>query len=189
MKKLLYAIATAAIFLACEGKEGEPGPAGTQGPQGPQGPKGDPGSVNITTSTWTFDRNTITKSAPSLANIQIPAEFIKQPAGFTGMFLAYITPLDIVFGGYSPGAILPLPHTYLDGGVTSVARVYRTSQNLYYLSFTPMSAASPTNFGYLDSGRFAVQLVWAPAGTARLGSDQPAIAILEFVNGEVVNRE
>jgi hypothetical protein len=190
MKKLFYVIAVTVLFLGCEGKEGAPGPAGVQGPEGPQGPKGDPGTSLIVTSTWTFNRNIVTKSVPSLANIQIPAEHIKQPPGFTGLFMAYVTPLDFNFGGYSAGVVLPLPHTYLDGGITSVANVYRTSHNSYYLSFTTMSTTgSPSDFAYLDSGRFALQLVWAPAATARIASNDIGIKGLRFVNGEVVDQD
>jgi len=209
MRKLFYAsiLALAIGIFGCKGEIGPEGPkgetgaagtkgdtgvagsAGAKGDTGAAGAKGDPGNSNVISATWTFNRSAVIKYG-SIANLQIPGEFVKEPSNFTGLFMAYLTPLDQVFGGFSPNATMVLPHQYLDGAIPSTAFAYRTNFGTYYIAFNLLNpGSSPSNFGYLDSGRFTLRLVWVPASSMRVDANLADSAKgIRFVNGVPVTQ-
>ena len=172
------------------GTAGAAGTAGSKGDTGATGAKGDTGNSNVISTTWTFNRSAVMKYG-SFANVQIPAGFVKEPSNFTGLFMAYLTPLDQVFGGFSPDVTFVLPHQYVDMTLPSNAIVYRTGFGTYYMAFSLLAPGnSPSNFSYLDSGRFALRLVWVPA-SPNLRADANMVDSekgIRFVNGVPVTQ-
>lgn len=203
MKRLLYMLifVISVNLFGCKGEigpegpkgdagvAGNAGPQGTPGTQGATGPKGDTGNSNVISTTWTFDRTAVGKNG-SIAFLQVPSTSVKEPENFTGLFMAYLTPLVTNFDNFSPGATLVLPHNYREGSVPSSVYVYRVDGGSYYIMFkTNDGSNTPTNHSYLNSGRFSVRLVWVPASAnGRIGNTPDADNGIQFINGEPVNQ-
>jgi hypothetical protein len=206
MKKLLYVLILmlAVNFFGCkgeigpEGPKGDPGVAGslgaagapgTNGAPGATGPKGETGNANVISTTWTFNRTAVGKNG-AIAYLEVPANFVKEPENFTGLFMAYLTPLETVFDNFNPGVTLALPHNYREGTVPSTVYVYRVSGGTYYIMFKTNDGSNTiTNYNFLNSGRFNVRMVWAPASAnGRMGKMPDGSVGIQFVNGEPVNQ-
>ena len=145
-----------------KGDKGDKGDRGETGARGATGPKGDTGNANVLSSTYTFNRTAITQYNGT-ANIQIPSTHVLEPTGFDGAFMAYLTPLDVLFGNYSAGVTITLPHAWYNNTTATMATAtaHRTSFGTYYFAVNYQGSTS-NSFPFLNSGRFSLRLVWIP---------------------------